>query len=568
MSSDRPQKSSSAAPRKRRSRPRKRKGSGPKAPVVRRCIVDPDLPADQPLSPEEVADMKRHLRFVEAYRAVLRPRLNAREARMVDGSLEPEHRGACLHLLSKIDRGTILAALDREPLSSDLQVRAKFLATAAGISGDVGILLHFLEAVCQTAASDQAVRAFTRALDRIDFADLSAARMGRLLDVMQRAFPERELVGALFGLLRNPGFEAAFDASAADLDPAVAQRFVPLRAVHRAMSGAGGRQRSGAGDERDLARGLPMVLSTPPSMLEAYPLPVRERLLDAALRSGSDVALGHPGVEVLLGSLPPDGHASARHGMALARSRLARGEIDQARTVLQGLAKGPAGDDAKRLLQRLAGVIAGPLALDEPALEPAGSLQAGFHLRRVEPVWLRFSTSGARDRFAAEAALQAQACLPAVADILEQGTAKGRGAFVAIEAQGRRLDLLLADRELHLSYDEARDLAIAGVRILRALGLAGLALPDVDPRRFLVPRPGAWEQLVLADLGGVVDLGVAQAALHLRPQVGAWCHGALCFPPFRGARLRREVPRSMRGVIEAARDQGAEPAVLVQRMAR
>ena len=510
--------------------------------------------------------MKRQLRFVARYRAVLRPRLNAREARMVEGAQEPDHRGACLHLLSKIDRSTILAALDREPLKSDAQVRARFLATAAGISGDVGILLHFLEALCLTAASEQVVRAFTQALDRIDFAELSAARMGRLLDVMQRAFPEPELVGALFGLLRNPGFQAAFDASAAELDPAVAQRFVPLRAVHRAMGGRGGRQRGGAGEERDLARGLPMVLGVPPAMLLAYPLPVRERLLDAALRSGSDAALGHPGVEVLLGSLPSDGHASARHGLALARSRLSRGDLDQARKVLQGLRKGPAGDEARRLLQRLEGTIAGPLALDEPALEPPGSLQAGFHLRRVAPVWLRFASPASRERFAAEAQLQAQACLPGVAGVLEQGTARGKGAFLALDAQGPRLDLLLNDRELRLSYDDACALACAGLRLVRALGLAGLALPEIEPRRFLVPQPGDWQHLVLADLGGVVELGVAQAALHLRSQAGAWAYGALCFPPFRGKRLRREVPRAMRPVLEEAHDQGAEPVALVQRL--
>ena len=510
--------------------------------------------------------MKRQLRFVARYKAVLRPRLNAKEARMVEGGHEPSHRGTCLHLLSKIDRGTILAALDREPLKSDLPIRARFLATAAGISGDVGILLHFLEALSQTAGSEQTTRAFTRALERIDFAELSAARMGRLLDVMQRAFPEPELVGALFGLLRNPGFLAAFDTSASELDPAVAARFVPLRAVHRAMGGRGERGPGRSSDGRDLARGLPMVLSVPAPMLEAFSLVVRERLLDAALRSGSDKALGHPGVEVLLKSLPADGDASARHGMALARSRLARGEVDEARKVLKGSLKGPAAADARLLLDRIAGTIAGPLALDEPGLEPAGSVQPGFHLRWVRPVWLRFAASTGRQRFDAELDLQAGACLPGVAGVVDRGSAKGKGAFAVLDVSGQRLDQRLADGDLELGYEAAVALAASGLCILRALALAGLALPDADARRFMIPAPQAWRHLVLADLSGVVDLGAPQAALHVRAQAGAWCHAALCYPPFEGERLRRELPRGLRDTLVEAAEQGADPAVLAQRL--
>ena len=564
MSRQRPSKPDDPKPSKRRSRPpRRRKSKGrpkaPRAPVVRRSIIDPDLPADQPLSPEEVADMKRHLRFVDRYKAVLRPRLNAKEARMVDGSLEPEHRGTCLHLLSKIDRSTILAALEREPVKSDAQSRARFLATAAGISGDVGILLHFLESLCAAGQSDHASRAFTRAIERIDFEAISAARMGRLLDVMQQAFGERELVGALFGLLRNPGFEAAFDGHAAELGPEVAARFLPLRTVHRAIFGRGQLR---PGQLRDLAQGLPMVLGVPPAMLTAYPMPVRERLLSVALDIDDDAVLGHPGVEVLLGSLPADGEASARHGLALARSCVTRGDLTRGRSLLEGLRKGPAGAEAKELLVRLEGTIVGPLALEGDAAEPGGSLQQAFHLRRLEPVWLRFAPAGGGGRFDAEADLQAAACLPGVAGLRERSRAKGRGPFVVVAAEGRRLDRALADREVQLSAAQARDLALAGTRILRALALAGLALPDAAPHRFLLPWSGAWQHLVLADLGGLVEIGVPQASLHAREQAARWSHAALCFPAFRGERLRREVPRRIRPELDKLRDEGADPVLI------
>jgi hypothetical protein len=559
MSSRRPQKPDENKRSKRRPRTSKRRPKAPRAPEVRRSIIDPELPADQPLSPEEVVDMKRHLRFVDRYKAVLRPRLNAKEARMVDGSLEPEHRGTCLHLLSKIDRGTILAALEREPVKSDAQARARFLATAAGISGDVGILLHFLEALCAAGQSDHATRAFTRAIERIDFEAISAARMGRLLDVMQQAFGERELVGALFGLLRNPGFVAAFDGHAAELEPGIAARFLPLRAVHQAIFGRG---RPGPGPLRELAQGLPLVLAVPPGMLTAYPVPVRERLLAAALDIDDDAVLGHPGIEVLLASLPADGEASARHGLALARSRLSRGELEPARKLLEGLRKGPAGSEASALLTRLGGTIVGPLALERDASEPADGLQPAFHLQRLEPVWLRFAPAGGGGRFDAEADLQAAACLPGVAGVRERGRARGRGAFVVVAAEGRRLDEALADREVQLSAAQARELALAGVRVLRALALAGLALSDAAPHRFLLPWPGAWQHLVLADLGGVVEIGVPQASLHARDQAARWTHGALCFPPFRGERLRREVPRRLVPQLDKLREEGADPVLI------
>ncbi len=497
--------------------------------------------------------MKRHLRFVASYRAVLRPRLNAKEARMVDGELAPEHRGTCLHLLSKIDRGTILAALEREPVRSDAAARARFLASAAGISGDVGILLCFLEALCAAGQNEQATRSFTRAIERIDFEAISAARMGRLLEVMQQAFRERELVGALFGLLRNPGFVAAFDAHSSELPREVAERFVPLRAVHMAVFG---RRRLGPREQRELARGLPAVLGVPPTMLDAYPQAVRERLLAAALDCGDEV-LGHPGVEVLLASLPTDGEASARHGLALARSRVRQGRVEPARALLRELDGGPAREDARALLGQLEGSIVGPLALAAEPTAPDGSLQPAFHLRRLASVWLRFTGSDPA-RFRAELELQAGACLPGVAGVVERGRA-GKRAFAVVEGSGARLDAVLAQRPTQLEYPQALALARAGLRALRALALAGLALPELEPRRFLQPSPGV---LLLADLGGVVELGAPQAALHVRRQAAAWCHGALCFPPFAGKRLRRELPRALGERLEGLLEAGADPQVL------
>ena len=538
-------------------------------PRVKRSLVDTSLPADQPLDPSEIKEMQRHLAFIKRHRSLLRLRLNAKEALLVEGTRPPSHRGTCQYLLSKIDKGTIRAALEREPVKSNPQARARFLADAAGISGDLDVLLGFLEALCASAGSADAGRAFTRAVGRIDFEEISAARLSRLLDVMQAAFDERELAGALFGLLGNPGFYAAFDRLAGELKPDVAQRFVPLRSVYEAIGGGGrrGRRREPSQPAEGLAEGLRIMFAAPTSMLAAYPLEVRLSLLDSALRQDDDSLLCHPGLRSLVETLPQDGEGVAALGLRVARQQVRAGLYEQARERLRQLRRSPrASAEVQTLLRWLEAPRRGPLALGE---DQGPGLQQAFHLERLRPVVVRFAQDGQAERFAAERRLQVRACLPGVAAVL--GGQEARDGFAAYAVHGRRLDTVFAERRARLSGREALRLALAGVRILRARGLAGLVLPDALPRRFVLTGPQDWGGIVLADLEGVRALEVEQAAAGARHCAAAFCRGALLFPPFKGKNLRREIPVAARLALERALAEPGPPweleALLIEAMA-
>src|SRR5499425_2125964 len=107
--------------RRRRRRRGRGDGSGPRpepvVPEVSHLARPPS--GDEPLTPDEVAEMKQHVAFIRRYREVLRLKLNAAEDLLVNGQREPGDRGVCRHLLGKLDRAVIDAAVAREPLRSD-----------------------------------------------------------------------------------------------------------------------------------------------------------------------------------------------------------------------------------------------------------------------------------------------------------------------------------------------------------------------------------------------------------------------------------------------------------------
>lgn len=565
MSSE--QRKSRRGPR-RRPRRGKNKSPRPSVPRVRRSAIDTDRPADEPLTDDERKEMKRHLAFIKRYRAVLRPKLNAKEALMVEGAREPEHRGTCVYLLSKIDLRTIRAALEREPMKSDAGARARFLAEAAGITGDLGVLLRFLESLCEAASTRDAARAFTRAVGRIDFDQISAARLSRLLDVMVRSFPEHELPGALFGLLQNPGFRQAFDRNVTELAPELAARFVALRVVWEALPGGRRGRRGPRPDPVVLGEGLAQMLDAPGAMREAWPRKVRERLLACALDLGQDWVLDHPGIPDLLRSLPPDAPTRGRHGLVLARSLVRAGRLDDAGEILGELGSEADPEQAAELRRVIAAPRVGPLALLEGLPGDGLGLVRAFHLGRLGPVLARLGTEEARDAMEAECEVQAEVCLPGVAMVLECATPRHGPPWAVLSCSGRPLDELLADRRVRLSYADALALARAGTSILRALALVGLTLPDAHPRRFVVPGELEWGSLVLADLAGVKAAGQDAAGVHGHALAAAWCRDALLFPPFRGKALRREIPSGVKAPLVEALAAGAPPWDIARLLAK
>ena len=447
--------------------------------------------------------MKLHLAFLREYKDALRLRLNAAEDLLVNGRREPSDRGVCRHLLGKVDRSVIEAAVGREPLKSNASARSRMLAGAIRLTADVGVLLAYLETLATERSHTEAAQAFAEVVRRIDFESLSATRLARLLQVLTETFQGQERVQVLFSLLDGEAFRRAFDAAEAMLPPQVAAVFAPLRAVHRRLLGEAGNE-SDSSDR--LALGLEQVMAAPDPVLRGYAEPLRIRMLELALDPGIPPALADRAAGVLLTSLARSGKTFTRLAMRRASQLLARHVDDRARATLEEVQRAAPGfHAAERWLAALDARRMGRIALSAAPPE-RGRLAAGFWLDGQRPVWLRTAPIMAADRLASEAAVQAVLALPGVAPVVEHGVASGI-PYVAVLAAGQPWRLTDGDRP---DLVTALALAAYATRLLRALALAGVALPDAEPERFCVTSERA-PFLVLADLDGARTVASAEA---------------------------------------------------------
>jgi len=489
--------------------------SPPVLPAVSR-LAEPGGGTD-PLAPAEIAEMKEHLAFIRDYKDVLRLKLNAAEDLLVNGQREPSDRGVCRHLLGKVDRTVVESAVGREPLRSNTAARARMLAGAIRLTADLGVLLAYLETLAHVRSHAEAAAAFAAVVQRIDFENVSATRLGRLLQVLIETFGGHERVQVLFSLLAMPAFRGAFDVATPSIPPAVAEVFMPLRAVHRRIleqTPARDRQNSpapGAGeDPAALATGVEQVLSAPDPVLRAYAEPLRIGILELALERDIPATLGDRAAGVLLSSLPRAGRTYARLAIARAAQLLARHADDRARAVLDELRRAQPGlRVAERWRQALDAPRVGRIAVrGEPE---RGRLAPAFWLDRQRFVWLRCAGAHAADQLIAEAALHRSLSLPAIAPVVEHGVASGI-PYLAVAGPGEPLTIAAMQR---LGAGERLALAAAVARCLRMLALAGVLLPDAELERFLhIPqqRPGPGASIVLADLEGAVLAEPATAA--------------------------------------------------------
>jgi hypothetical protein len=489
------------------------------------------------LEPAEVAEMKEHLAFLRRYKDLLRLKLNAAEDLLVNGQREPSERGVCRHLLGKVDRAVIDAAVAREPLRSDPASRARMLAGAIRMTADVGVLLAYLETLGHVRSHAEAAQAFAEVVRRIDFESLSPTRLARLLQVLIDTFVDHERVQVLFSLLVSSAFRRAFDAAAAEFPPVVADAFAPLRAVHRRLlEDAGGPEPPGL-----LARGMELLLCAPDPLLRGYTEDLRSGILELALRPEVPAGLGDRAAGVLLSSLPHGSRTYARLTLRRAADLLHRHADDRARVVLDELHRAqPGARAAERWLAALGARRLGRVALDG-GLPERGRLASAFWLDGQRPVWVRTATTPDADRLAAEAALQRDIALPGIAAVVEQGVASGI-PYVAVSAAGRLLPPDLAQLEASSAFA----LAAAAARVLHALALGGAVLPDAEPERFVSVPPAV---LTLADLDGV-QRADREAALAAHTSLAAGLAARLLHAGVR-ARLAPDVgdalDRALRG---------------------
>jgi len=491
---------------RRRSRRRRGRGRGDQPPPGRPAPVVPEVSriaatptGGDTLAPAEIAEMKEHLGFLRRYKDMLRLKLNAAEDLLVNGQREPSERGVCRHLLGKVDRAVIDAAVAREPLRSDAPARARMLAGAIRVTADVGVLLAYLEALAHVRSRPEAAQAFGEVVRRIDFESLSPNRLARLLQVLIETFVDHERVQVLFSLLAQPSFRRAFDAATEAFPQPVADAFAPLRAVHARLVEDASRSEA----SQLVTAGMEQVLAAPDPVLRGYTEELRVGMLEIALRPDVPATVADRAAGVLLGTLPHGGRTYARLAHRRAAQLLQRHADDRARVVLDELHRAQPGlRTAERWRAALDARRLGRIAL-EGGLPERGRLAPGLWLDGQRTVWVRSAAAPEAERLAAEAALQMTLALPGVAPVVDRGVTSGI-PYVAVAAPGRPFDVDAAK----LDGAAAFVLAAGAVRVLHALALAGAVLPDAAPERFLFAAPAA---LVLADLDGVRRSDVASS---------------------------------------------------------
>jgi len=267
--------------------------------------------------------------------------------------------------------------------------------------------------------------------------------------------------------------------------------------VHRRLRGElgdGSRE-----DATGLADGLEQVMAVPDPVLRGFPEPLRIRMLELALDPAIPAALADRAAGVLLTSLARAGKTFTRLAMRRASQLLARHVDDRARATLEEVRRAAPGyHAAERWLGALDARHMGRIAVTSSPPE-RGRLEAAFWLDGQRPVWLRTAPATDAERLAREAAVQATLALPNTAPIVEHGVASGI-PYVAVVAAGQPWSL---DAAAAAALDGPTALALAAqvTRILRALALAGVALPDAEPERFCVGNERT-PTLVLVDLDG------------------------------------------------------------------
>ncbi len=447
--------------------------------------VDTSKPADIPLTPAEVAEMRIHFRFLKESRRLLDLKVNATEDLLLNGVREPTHRGVCQHLLAKVERHRVELAVAR----LDPAAAARLLEGIIRFSPDIAYLLLYLETL-KNAERPDATAALSEALRRIDFSVVSHAHMRRVLDLIVELRGERDRPALLFSLLESRTFQEAFDKSTESLPEALAELVVPLRAAHAVIV----RGAKNPADAASLGRGVAMLLRSNERVLRGLSSKARERLFDFGLELDGDGRKPElPGLEALLDALPKDDRASSDAAFRLAKWCLRGGLEKEARKLLKRLAEEhPNFRLPQRLLEALDGPRVGAIGLSERVslgapLERERFLNGMLVLRQI-PVWVRLGTANDLDRYARAVDIARGLAVPGVASILASGSAGPSIPYLATPRLGRSGNEVL----LRGGAKPTDVLAACGeiVRILSALADAGVKLPDARLRRFAVDDAG------------------------------------------------------------------------------
>jgi hypothetical protein len=259
-----------------------------------------------------------------------------------------------------------------------------------------------------------------------------------------------------------------------------------------------------------------MLLGSHEKLLRALSAEVRARLFDTGIELcrgyGPEVARG---LSVLLDTFPKEERGHSEAAMRLVGFLLASDREREARALLAALVKAHPGYRAPaRWLEALDGPRLGRIGVTE---QGKGQADGDWHLsglliaRRV-PVWVCVGAPGDDERYARAVEIARSIAIPGVASVLEHGKSEKGAPFLATARIGRSAQDVLAQKG-SLDRDRAIAFCAEAVRILAALALSGVELPDAGFRRFVIDGGG---RLWLRDLLGATRTDAERAgAAHL-----------------------------------------------------
>jgi hypothetical protein len=459
--------------------------------------IDTSKDAEEPLTRQEAAQMRRHFRFLREHRSVLRLKVNATEDLLLNEVREPTHRGICQHLLTKVDRSSVLAAAERlDPAST-----TRLLEGVLRFAPEIEYVLLYLENVKKSASQSRATAELSQGLKQIDFSRVSNAQMRRVLDLVVELFDNTQRPQLMLGLLQSNSFRKAFDQSAETLPDPLSELVVPLRTVQAVIL----RGESRPHDREELLRGVRLLLQADRQTLTRHPPEVRQKLFALGLHScEAPDHTAHGGLRSLLESFPKKERTYSELGMQLARHLIGAERDDEARKLLNSVAnENPDFQLPRRWLKILDAPRVARFALrDTPDRSTDGTGQLlkrrATWLSTMQPVWIWSGIGEPGERCQRTARLLAEICVPGVAPLLQAGKNGKDGRYFAVPNPGQQLKRVLTRRG-GPDLETSRRLCGEAAAILGALGAAGVALPDAALHRFEVE----WEdRLWLVDLTG------------------------------------------------------------------
>ena len=421
--------------RRRRRKPKSPKKQGVSAAKVleQTSQIDKQEPVEAELSVPEIAEFKEHFQFLAKHRKILKLKTNSQEDLLLSGAREPERRGVCLHLLKKVDRQSVNSALTRV---QDPKLKTNFLAGLVRFYPDIQTVLAYLESLKESVSKDEAAAALSVGLERLDFTEVSAAQMRRVLDLCVSVFDRSVLPQVMLGLLGSASFRKALDGSLDQLPAELKTIFEPLRVVYPVVWKG---HRRGINLEL-LEKGLTLVLQMPDANVKKYPERIRERLVEACLLLPKTEGRIERGVNILLETFAKSSRVYSGLAMKRAAALLRNEQEGKAKKVLAQLTTNQVDFQMpRRWLEALDKPRVGRTALVELEPEQLESLPSsawlrGFSFEYQESVWVEMAGEDASQAFEQATELHQKLVMPQVLTLVDAGASAQKRGYRVLPA--------------------------------------------------------------------------------------------------------------------------------------